>query len=191
MANIEADEQAFSAIVDGADVAVACFNSPRHRVISGTTDAVDAVISRAREKDGARVVRLRVVGAFHSPLMRETVPVFERDLGKVAFKSLQRPVYSTVTGTEIKPDDDLQALLVRQMVEPVRFLDAAREAAEEADLLIEVGPGRMLSGLVSEFTDVPAIPLRVGHSSPQGLLTAIGAAHAIGVDVRVDLLPTS
>jgi hypothetical protein len=42
----------------------------------------------------------------------------------------------------------------------------------------------MLSGLVSEFTDVPSIPLRVGHSSPQGLLTAAGAAYVIGVGVQ-------
>jgi len=191
MANIEADEQTFSAVIDGAQVTVACVNSPRHRVISGTVDAVDEVIARAREEEGTRVVRLRVGGAFHSPLMLDTVPVFARDLAGEEFGSLSRPVFSTVTGTEIGSDDDLPALLGRQMTEPVRFLDAAREAASQADLLLEVGPGRMLSGLVSEFTDVPAIPLRVGHSSPQGLLTALGAAHAIGVDVRADLLPVT
>lgn len=190
MANIESDEQTFSAVVDGADVSVACVNSPRHRVISGTTDAVEAVVVRAREQDGTRAVRLRVVGAFHSPLMRDTVAVFKRDLAEKDFGPLKRPVFSTVTGAEIKPGEDVRALLVRQMTEPVRFLDAAREAVGLADLLIEVGPGRMLSGLVSEFTDVPAVPLRVGHSSPQGLLTAVGAAHAVGVDVRADLLPS-
>jgi enediyne polyketide synthase len=191
MANIEADEQTFSAVVDGTDITVACVNSPRHRVISGTTDAVDAVVERAREQEGTRVVRLRVVGAFHSPLMRDTVPIFERELAEEEFGPPLRPVFSTVTGAEIKPEDDVRALLVRQMTEPVRFLDAAREAAGRADLLLEVGPGRMLSGLVSEFVEVPAVPLRIGHSSPQGLLTAVGAAHAVGVDVRADLLPNS
>lgn len=191
MANIEADEQTFSTVVDGADVTVACVNSPRHRVISGTTEAVDAVVTRAREQEGTRVVRLRVVGAFHSPLMRDTVPVFERDLSAEEFGPLGRPVYSTVTGARIEPGDDMRALLVRQMTEPVLFLDAAREAGAQADLLVEVGPGRMLSGLASEFLEVPAVSLRVGHASPQGLLTAVGAAFAIGVDVRTDLLPSA
>ena len=190
MANIEADEETFSRIVEGADVTVACFNSPRHRVVSGTTEAVEAVVERARERDGVRVVRLRVVaGAFHSPLMRDAVPLFDRYLAEEDFGQLQRPVYSTITGAELEPDADLRALLVRQMTEPVRFLDAVEDAIEGTDLLLEVGPGRMLSGLVSEFADTPTVPLRVGHSSPQGFLTAVGAAYAVGVPVRADRLP--
>ena len=188
MANIEADEETFSDIVAGADVSVACFNSPRHRVVSGTTEAVEEVVERARERDGARVVRLRVVGAFHSPLMRDAVPVFDRYLAEEDFAKLDRPVYSTTTGAELEPDADLRALLVRQMTEPVRFLDAVEDAIEGTDLLLEVGPGRMLSGLVSEFAETPTVPLRVGHSSPQGFLTAVGAAYAVGVPVRADRL---
>jgi enediyne polyketide synthase len=189
MANIEADEETFSGIVEGADVSVACFNSPRHRVVSGTTEAVEEVLERARGRDGAKVVRLRVVGAFHSPLMRDSVPVFDRYLAEEDFGELQRPVYSTITGAELEPDADLRALLVRQMTEPVRFLDAVQRAVDGTDLLLEVGPGRMLSGLVSEFAETPAVPLRVGHSSPQGLLTAVGAAYAIGAPIRADRLP--
>jgi len=189
MANIEAGEETFAHLIDGADVTVACFNSPRHRVVSGTTDAVDAVVARAREQTDTRVVRLRVVGAFHSPLMAEAVPVFDRYLAEQSFGRLQRTVYSTITGSELQPVTDLHALLVRQMSEPVRFLEAAREALAGTDLLIEVGPGRMLSGLVSEFSETPTVALRIGHSSPQGLLTAVGAAYAIGVPVRTDRLP--
>jgi enediyne polyketide synthase len=191
MANIEAGEETFSRIVDGANVTVACVNSPRHRVVSGASEEVDAVVARAREEDGTRVVRLRVVGAFHSPLMEKAVPVFERQLGEESFGRLQRPVYSTITGAELQPVADLRALLVDQMTQPVQFLEAARDAINGTHLLLEVGPGRMLSGLVAEFSDTPAVPLRVGHSSPQGLLTAVGAAFAIGVPVRADRLPAA
>ena len=187
MANIEADEQAFSRIVDGEDVSVACVNSPRHRVISGAAAAVDAVVERARG-ESATVVRLRVVGAFHSPLMNDSTPVFEQVLAEQRFAPLQRPVLSTVTGARIAADDDVSELLLRQMTEPVLFLEAVRGALDGTDLLLEVGPGRMLSGLVAEFTDTPAVPLRVGHGSPQGLLWAVGAAHALGVSVRPDRL---
>ncbi len=188
MANIEAEEETFSSIVDGADVTVACFNSPRHRVVSGATDAVAEVVERARERDGATVVPLRVVGAFHSPLMQEAVPVFDRYLAGEEFGGLERPVYSTITGAELEPDADLRGLLIRQMSEPVLFLDAVQDAVDRADLLLEVGPGRMLSGLVSEFVDTPTVPMRVGHSSPQGFLTAVGAAFAIGAPVRAERL---
>ncbi len=189
MASIEADEETFSGIVDGAEVTVACVNSPRHRVVSGTTEAVEEVLERARGRDGARVARLRVVGAFHSPLMRDSVPVFHRYLAEEDFGKLQHPVYSTTTGSELEPDADLRAVLVRQMTEPVRFLDAVQDAVDGTDLLLEVGPGRMLSGLVSEFAETPTVPLRVGHSSPQGLLTALAAAYVVGVPVRTEHLP--
>jgi enediyne polyketide synthase len=188
MANIEAEEQVFSRIVDGAEVTVACFNSPRNRVISGTEEAVDTVVERAREQEGARAFRLRVVGAFHSPLMSEAAPVFERVLAEQAFGSLQRPVFSTISGNRIMEGDDVAELLSRQVTEPVLFMNAVRGAVDGADLMIEVGPGRMLSGLVSEFSPVPAIPIRVGHSSAQGLLTAVGAAWVLGADVQVDRL---
>lgn len=188
MANIEADEETFDRIVDAAEVTVACVNSPRHRVVSGATEAVDAVVERARAEDGAKVVRLRVVGAFHSPLMEESVPMFEQVLAEQEFDRPRKPVHSTVTGERIAAGADLSELLVRQMTEPVLFLEAVRGAVDGADLLLEVGPGRMLSGLVSEFSDVPALPLRVGHASPQGLLTAVGAAQALGVPVNAELL---
>lgn len=188
MANIEAEEQVFSRIAEGAEVTVACFNSPRNRVISGTEEAVDTVVERAREQDGARALRLRVGGAFHSPLMSEAAPVFERVLAEQAFGSLQRPVFSTISGNRVAEGDDVAELLSRQVTEPVLFMNAVRAAVDGADLLIEVGPGRMLSGLVSEFSPVPAIPIRVGHSSSQGLLTAAGAAWVLGADVQVDRL---
>jgi enediyne polyketide synthase len=188
MANIEADEQTFSRLVEGADVTVACVNSPRHRVVSGTTEAVDAVVARAHEDDGTTVVRLRVAGAFHSPLMREVAAVFDRDLSDENLGQLTRQVYSTITGRELAPDADLRDLLAHQMTQPVRFLEAASAAVDGTHLLLEVGPGRMLSTLVSEFADTAAVPLRVGHSSPQGLLTAVGAAYAVGAPVRTDRL---
>ncbi|MEK6251313.1 MAG: ACP S-malonyltransferase [Actinomycetota bacterium] len=189
MANIEADEETFSGIVEGAEVTVACVNSPRHRVVSGTNKAVEEVLERARGRDDAKAVRLRVVGAFHSPLMRDAVPVFDRYLAEEDFGMLQRPVYSTITGAELEPGAGQRALLVRQMTEPVRFLDAVQDAVDGTDLLLEVGPGRMLSGLVAEFAETPTVPLRVGHSSPQGFLTAVGAAYAVGAPIRADRLP--
>jgi enediyne polyketide synthase len=188
MANIEAQEDVFAGIVDGLDVTVACFNSPLNRVVSGPVAAVEEAVARARAADGARALPLQVVGAFHSPLMGETVTPFERYLAGQDFGAPERPVYSTISGGVLGEDEDLRALLGRQMTEPVRFLEAVEKSSAEADLLLEVGPGRMLSRLASEFAQAPALPLRIGDSSPEGLLTAAGAAYVLGVAVRTERL---
>jgi enediyne polyketide synthase len=188
MASIEATDAIFTRIMGDADVTVACFNSPLVKVVSGPKAAVEAVVERARAADGARALPLPVVGAFHSPLMNEPAVAFEPVLAEQPFAPLQRPVFSTVSGKRIGPDDDVADLLRRQMTEPVLFVDAVEAAIDGTDLLIEVGPGQMLSRLMSEFVEVPAIPLRVGQASPEGLLTAAGAAWALGVDVDFDRL---
>jgi enediyne polyketide synthase len=188
MANIEAEEDVFAAITDGLGVTVACFNSPLNRVVSGPVQAVEQAVARARAADDARALPLQVIGAFHSPLMLETVPPFESYLAEETFAAPARQVHSTITGTELEADEDLPALLARQMTEPVRFLEAVQEAAAGADLLLEVGPGRMLSRLASEFAPVPAMPLRIGDSSPQDLLSAVGAACVLGMPVRTERL---
>jgi len=188
MANIEAEQRVFAEVVAGLDVTVACFNSPLNRVVSGPVAAVEEAVGRARAAEGARALQLQVVGAFHSPLMRETVPPFESYLAGESFGAPARPVYSTITGTGLRPGDDPRRLLIRQMTEPVLFLGAVEEAAAGTDLLLEVGPGRMLSRLASEFVEPPAMPLMVGDSSPEGLLTAAGAAYVLGVAVRTERL---
>ncbi len=185
MATIEADDPTFARLTETAEVAVACFNSPKDRVVSGPVDAVQAVVDAARADPGARALLLPVVAAFHSPLMEEAVPVFERYLGHEEFAPLERPVHSTVSGAELEADADLPRLLGRQLTEPVQFLEAAREAAAGADLLIEVGPGRMLSRLASEFVEAPVLPLRIGDESAEGFMTAVGAAYALGAPVSI------
>jgi enediyne polyketide synthase len=74
------------------------------------------------------------------------------------------------------------------VTEPVRFTEAVAQAAKEVDLFIEVGPGRVLSGLVDEFVETPIIPLDAGGPSLKGLLQAVGAAFALGAHLNYDLL---
>src|SRR6185436_5885150 len=85
-----------------------------------------------------------------------------------------------VTGAELTPGDDLVELLCRQVTLPVRFAEAAALLAKDVDLLIEVGPGRLLSGLAAELTDRPVVALDAGGPSLRGLLTAAGACFALG-----------
>src|SRR5207247_487910 len=73
--------------------------------------------------------------------------------------------------------------LRHQLTSPVRFMDAVR-AMGDIDLLIEVGPGEVLTGLVGELVDTPAVAMDAGGSSLGGTLRAVGAAYALGSPIR-------
>ncbi len=187
MATVRAAAPAVAALAAAAGVSLACFNSPRQCVVSGAAGAVDAFLARARE-EGVRAMPLPVVGAFHSPLMRPAVPVFERGLAGERFEPLRRRVISTVTGAALAPDADLRALLLEQIVGPVRFAAAAAAALADLDLVIEVGPGRILAPLLADIGEVPVFSTRVGDSSPRGFLEAAAAAFAAGRAAAVERL---
>jgi enediyne polyketide synthase len=77
----------------------------------------------------------------------------------------------------------VREMLARQFVSPVRFVEALTAAAAETDLFIEVGPGSVLSHLASACTSIPAVATDAGSRSLRGLLCALGAAFAAGVDI--------
>jgi enediyne polyketide synthase len=121
------------------------------------------------------------------------------------FARLERSVISTITGATLCDQEDLRALLCRQMTSPVQFAKALAallggapstrdtvgqmgHVAGEIDLLIEVGPGKVLSGLVKDTTEVPVVALDAGGTSLRGLLQAAGAAFALGATVRTEVL---
>ncbi|HEY3570766.1 MAG TPA: SDR family NAD(P)-dependent oxidoreductase, partial [Thermoanaerobaculia bacterium] len=170
----------------GSGAVVAAYNSPQRTVISGDEAAVEEAAGRARAR-GIEVRRLRVSHAFHSPRMAGAGPALAAELAAVPFRPVLRPVASTVTGSRLAPEADLPALLLGQLTAPVRFTEALA-AAGEADLWIEVGPGRALSELAGETLAAPVLPLDVGGSSIGGLLAAAGAAFALGVPVDTGVL---
>lgn len=187
MASISAGEQAVAGLLDGEYLSIAGLNSPRQTVISGEANAVAECVSRARSA-GLSAVSLPVSHAFHSQLMAPAASALARELAGEFLRPLKRPVISTVTGERLAPNQDLQALLLDQLVQPVRFIQAAEKIAADADLLIEVGPGHVLSGLVADFINVPALSVDASGSSLQGLLQVVGAAFALGATVNLSEL---
>lgn len=183
MASIMAERQEVEVLLNGERVVIAGLNSPHQTVISGEADGIDVVVARARARN-LRSVKLRVSHAFHSPLVEAAVKPLAEYLMREDFRPLQFPVVSTVTGIPIEPHEDLRALLTSQVTCPVRFIESVTTAAKRTDLLIEVGPGQMLGGLVSEFLPVPVISLDVGGPSLKGLLQAVGAAFALGTPIH-------
>lgn len=180
------------AILNNDALTIVGYNSPRQTVVAGETEAIKNLARRATAR-GWHASQLPVSHAFHTPLVAAAVPMLAEQLARENFSTPKRAVFSTVTGARLDDDKDLRDLLCRQVTSPVRFesalaalLGARRKArrAHEMDLLIEVGPGAVLSSLVRESADIPVVALDAGGNSLHGLLQALGAAFALGAPVE-------
>ncbi|MFD1537929.1 type I polyketide synthase [Nonomuraea guangzhouensis] len=183
MASITADHDTVAALLDDDDpVVVAGLNSPRQTVVSGPAEAVTRVVERAT-RQGLSAVRLPVSHAFHSRLVAPAADVFASRLAEERPEPVRRHVISTVTGAPVvgEPLD----LLREQITAPVRFIEALTAAAKDADLLIEVGPGQVLTQLAGDIVGVPAVAMRTDDDSLAGILQTLGAAFAVGAGVTV------
>jgi [acyl-carrier-protein] S-malonyltransferase len=124
---------------------VANDNAPGQLVLSGPGDALDAVEEEAKAQ-GVRCIRLPVRGAFHSKAMAPAVPAFRAALAATEVRAPSAPVVSSVTAAPIV---DPRASLAEALVRPVHWREAmAALRALGAERFVEVGPGRVLKGLV-------------------------------------------
>jgi [acyl-carrier-protein] S-malonyltransferase len=134
-----------------ANVWPANYNCPGQLVVSGETSAVDECCSQARSAGAARAVRLRVSGAFHSPLVEHAADRLRPALERIDFKSPTAQFVSTVTA-RFEEAQRYPALLLEQLTAPVRFAQAARELiGNGVTTFVEVGPGTVLSGLLKRI----------------------------------------
>ena len=124
------------------------YNCPGQVVVSGEHDAVEECCAEAESLGARRAVRLKVSGAFHSPLVARAADRLRPALERVRFADPLAPFMSTVTA-RVEPAQKLGALLVDQLTAPVRFTQAATELMRSGvTTFVEVGPGNVLSGLV-------------------------------------------
>jgi len=180
MASIGAEGQKVLSLLNGECISIACLNSPTQTVISGEASAVEQVMARARANN-LTAIKLPVSHAFHSSLVAPAAPVLTKHLSSEKFNPLRRSIVSTVTGKHLEATTDLPDLLVRQITSPVVFLKAVTEAeTEPVDLWLEVGPGQVLCGIMSEVTETPVISIDAGSESLRGLLCSAGAIFVLG-----------
>lgn len=127
-------------------VVLANDNNAGQVVISGTPEAVEAVMSSVKSK---RAVKLNVSGAFHSPLMKDAAIEFQKLLDDVSFTSAQVPVLSNVDPTPATEAEVLKQRLSQQMTGSVRWREISLQlAALGMEQAIEIGPGKVLTGLI-------------------------------------------
>lgn len=133
-------------IANTEGVVLANDNNPGQVVISGEPDAVEAVMNGIKAK---RAVKLNVSGAFHSPLMAEAAEAFESVLAKVTFQDAKVPVMSNVDPSPQTSAGELKARLRQQMTGSVRWREISLNLPEQGiESVIEVGPGKVLTGLI-------------------------------------------
>jgi [acyl-carrier-protein] S-malonyltransferase len=127
------------------------YNCPGQIVVSGEHEAVEECCAEAESLGARRAVRLKVSGAFHSPLVARAADRLRPALDRVRIAEPFAPFMSTVTA-KIEPAQRVAALLVDQLTGPVRFTQAATELVRSgATTFVEVGPGNVLSGLVKRI----------------------------------------
>jgi len=155
-----ADEVVESLCRKIANVWPANYNCPGQLVVSGQTDAVDECCVEAANEGARRAVRLRVSGAFHSPLVAHAAERLKPAIDRIEFKTPSAHFMSTVTA-KLEDVQRYRSLLVEQLTAPVKFTQAARELiGHGATTFVEVGPGNVLSGLLKRIdSSVKAIPV--------------------------------
>ncbi len=128
------------------------YNSPGQVVVSGTPEAVAAVMTRAKEA-GAKLARqLNVSGAFHSPLMEPARQQLAEALGEATLHDADFPVYVNITGEPLTNAEEIRGALLRQLTAPVQWTRTIqRMVADGATSFVEVGPGNVLQGLIKRI----------------------------------------
>ncbi|MFD5245135.1 SDR family NAD(P)-dependent oxidoreductase [Amycolatopsis sp. NPDC058340] len=188
MAAISATPSVAEGLAEGEEVVIAGYNAPEQTVLSGPSEAIDRVVARARA-EGVTAARINVSHAFHSPAVVPAAEAMTEELAAFDFARLDRPVVSTVTGDVLHAAEDLRDLLRDQVVLPVRFREAAAKVAERSDLVIEVGPGRVLTGLFGTIAPgTPALSIDTDSLTLAPVLKVAGAAFAFGAKLETAAL---
>ena len=135
-----------AALDETADVVLANNNSDGQVVISGTPEAVENILNTVKAK---RAMTLNVSGAFHSPLMADAAKQFSMVLDSIKFNNAQIPVVSNVDPRPATEQQELKRRLAQQMTSSVRWREIMQQfSQEEVTNVIEVGPGKVLCGLI-------------------------------------------
>lgn len=142
---------------DGIVVA-ANYNCPGQLVISGTVEAVDAACEKLKALGAKRALRLPVGGAFHSPLMESARVELSKAIEQTRFSVPRCPVYQNVDAKPYTDAEKIKANLVLQLTSPVRWTATVQNMiADGAGYFIELGPGKVLSGLISKIDSTVSV----------------------------------
>jgi [acyl-carrier-protein] S-malonyltransferase len=147
---IDAVQALVDRVTDGI-VAVANHNAEKQIVITGAPDPVKQV-SKLAAAEGAKAIPLKVSGAWHSRLIQGAEAEFREFLETIAFNPPASGVIHNVTAEPMPSPERIRAIMAEQLCSPVRWYDSVRRLmAEGVDVFVEVGPGKVLTGLTRKI----------------------------------------
>lgn len=136
---------------EGDYVTAVNFNSPVQTVIAGTGEGIKKASEAAKEAGARRAMPLAVSAAFHSELMKSAAEEFKEAVKDITFNSPTVKFYSNVTGAELTDFSNMPELMAKHICSPVKFTDELNAMKKDGfDRYIELGPGKVLTGLVSK-----------------------------------------
>ncbi len=133
-------------------VVPANYNSPGQLVISGSVKGVELAMEKCKEAGAKRALKLKVGGAFHSPLMEPARIELAKAINNTPFQQGICPVYQNVTGQPVADPEIIKTNLISQLTSPVRWTQIMQNMlADGATEIVEVGPGKVLQGLFKKI----------------------------------------
>lgn len=128
------------------------YNMPGQIVIAGEKEGVEMASDRLENEGAKRVIPLNVSGPFHTKLLQPAAHNLEKEIANITINDLKIPVYSNTTGKQYQNKDAVPALLVKQVMFPVRFEQMIQQMIEDgATTFIEIGPGKTLKSFIKKI----------------------------------------
>ena len=133
-------------------VVAANYNCPGQLVISGEIKSIESACEKLKQIGARRALVLPVGGAFHSPLMEEAKKELEDAISKTVFSNPICPIYQNVNGLPFSSENEIKENLISQLTSPVRWSQSINKMIKDGAVeFIEVGPGKVLQGLVKKI----------------------------------------
>lgn len=133
-------------------VVIANYNSPAQVVISGEKQALSIVLEKLKENGVKRIFPLNVSGAFHSPFMKSASEQFAIYLQNKVFNNADIPIVLNIDARTELNGEKLKENLPLQIISSVQWVDTINSISNEVDILIECGPGKVLTGLIKKIS---------------------------------------
>lgn len=156
---IGGDEDKIRALAQATGVDIANLNAPGQIVISGDSSKIDDAVAQAKDFGIRRAIKLNVAGAYHSSLMASAQEKLACELNTTTMVTPKIPVIANFTALPVSSEDEIRSTLTSQVTGSVRWIESIQYlVAQGHNLFIEIGPGKVLAGLVAKIaTDVTVV----------------------------------
>lgn len=149
---IGGEEEKIRELASATDVDIANLNAPGQIVLSGASANIDAAVAQAKNFGIRRAIKLNVAGAYHSRLMVAAQEKLAAELVGTAILSPLIPVVANFTAAPVSSAEEIRATLTSQVTSSVRWIESIQYfVAQGHTLFIEIGPGKILAGLVAKI----------------------------------------